>query len=363
MSNFIIKEEQYKNFLHKQKQWKYYNDFKEYLSLNEDETFEYLPLPTKTTKLPFKILVDDEASFIKRNHPLWLYVENKNKLIPISITHNPQIMINIKNTRISHKFIDEVKSFIRENYNALYDYGHGNIDMDTFYYMIEKRMPINESMITEMPTFNRNETGLPTDIWVDSKRDKKHGNRIKFKDTDSSITDQWATMTIDKYNPIVKNLNRKTNLTQKEIEIIKNFVRYNYDILDMAVKNPNIDFQKDFKPLMFKIGKNGGIIVPPARMEQPTMPNKTTVVDCALSKDNRMYFIADNKNNDSVKLIEELSKLEMFIKNNKYSVFVDLNKYREENYDVAYKALSNIKKIANTTGIKIKFINLRNIGL
>ena len=365
--NIIITHYQYQKLVETIKRWKYYNNFDEYRRLNEDDTFEFLSIPTKTTGLHTTVLVDDEGSFVHFNHPLWLYVVEKNatddtKLIPISISKNPQLLVSESYCSIPPHFINEVKLFIIKNFQALYEYGHGNIDMSTFYRLInQKKSQLNENLLFEMPTLSRKVTGLPTEIWVDSKRSKKHGDRIKFKDVESNNTNNWATMTIDAEEPEVRNLHNSINLLNKEIEVIKDFVRYNYDILDMASNNPNMDFEMDFKPLMFTISKNGNVVVPQSRMNQLYNHDDMVIIDCSLGFDNRVYFIANDTPN-SGKIIQELGKNKLFHANDKYSVYLDLNDFPNENsYSAEYNAIAVIKTIAKANNIELKFINLNNI--
>jgi hypothetical protein len=346
---------------------KWYNDenFNKYLIDNEDETFEYLALNKGDTGLNVRIAVDGEASFIHRGHPLWLYFSNNyigdfTDRIPISIELNPRLLFKDRHIKILDDDIKSIKIFIIQNYESLYEYGNGNIDTLTFYERINKKRKLSEChLLTEMPILDKNVTGLDVPIWVDNVRNKQHGQRIKFKYDNVDDTRQWATMTIDDNNPVVRNLNRKTLLTNKDIEKIKQFVIYNYDILSRLSTDNTVEYKTEFLPYIIKIGKHGGAILPQTRID--AINNDDVInIDCSCIG-NRIYFITnggDDKTNIFIYNVVNNNRIFHGIDN--HTFYINKNDIIAKNKNI-YDILSNIKNTANNNNFKIKFTNLSRI--
>lgn len=358
-----LTEQEYNNFLSEQRKWEYYSNFKKYLNEHSEETFEYLCLHPSETGLKVDIAIDDEASFVKNNHPLWLYFDNgehmKNR-IPVSISLNPQILTNEK-INVSKATINGIKKFIKKNYNILIEYGYGNIGVLEFYGSIkENTMLLEHTLICEMPVLNKKITGLNTLIWVDNTRVKQHGNRIKFKYDEDNNTNNWATMTIDDENPVVKNMNRRQKISDKDINNIKQFVIYNYDILSQMADDNTMKYETDFLPYVIKIGEHGGMIVPQARLSKTIQPSDDAIkIECSLF-DDKLYFFVKDKNDISKLLINKLIQNNIFQKYNDYGVFTKYDSIKiQQGY--GYKLLGLVKEIATENNIKIQFINTNNI--
>lgn len=113
----IIKltESQYRLLLENSRKWKYYDNYKEYRRLNDEDTYRYLMFPQKTTGLSVQIWIDDEAAYIMDNHPLWIYFKNGNNgnLEPMSVSRNPQI-INDELYFVINDNDDKSKNLIRK---------------------------------------------------------------------------------------------------------------------------------------------------------------------------------------------------------------------------------------------------------
>lgn len=355
--------QEYNNFLSIQRKWDYYDNFKKYLKEHTEETFEYLCLHPDETGIKVDIAIDDEASFIKNNHPLWLYFDNGKHMenrIPVSISLNPQVLAN-EHINISRQTLSDIKNFIRRNYKALVEYGHGNMDVTEFYTLIKNENILSDStLLCEMPILNKKLTGLNTPIWIDNVRNKQHGNRIKFKYDEDDNTNNWATMTISDQYPVVKNMNRQQKIPNKEIERIKQFVIYNYDILSALSSNNAMNYNTEFLPFIIKVGEHGGMILPQSRLSKTIQAQDEVVkIDCGFFNDS-VYFFVKTRNENTEKLIDELCKNPIFKKYNAYGIYTPFSEIKmEQGY--GHTLLDYIEDVAKKNNIQIKFINTNNI--
>jgi len=87
--------------------------------------------------------------------------------------------------------------------------------------------------LLEMTKLRKHETGLPVDIWVDEgKTFSRNGRRIKVQDSPNSNSRTWLTMTVeDSPRVISSKKNKKVNLNNSELEMVKKFVIMNLPIL------------------------------------------------------------------------------------------------------------------------------------
>lgn len=357
--------EEYQNLIKEQVNWEYYNDFGSYRKLNNDETFEYMRLHSYETGLNVNILLDDEASFEKRNHPLWLYIQNgyddTNDILPISISKNPQLLVPIERVKINYDDIEKIKMFIIRNFELLEKYGCGNISHTSLFKFLKKGDVLNEStMILEMSKLYKEVTGLDTPIWVDIQRNIEHGPRIKFKGNGKKNTGEWNTMTINDKNPIVIDEPSNVIISDKEIERIKKFVVYNYDILLRLSTDNTMNFDKEFKPYVIKVGENGGAILPPARQKLIDQNSDKTVKVNFEYIEEKIYLTitSDNETNSAI-LYNQLLKNELFKKYDSDTLYVLNQDYDRDQF--VNMLLKIIKSTSKANNLNVKFLNTQSI--
>lgn len=350
---------EYEKFMQQQKEWQYYDNFEKYLKEHTEETGDYLPLQSHEANTMERVYLDSCRSFLFNHHPMWVYAEckiSKNiDVIPISISRSPQVLCNIQFNNRQNKIIESAKRFIINNTPLLMEYARGNIDIINFFKTLNnKRQILSEGLLCEMPVLQSNVTGLPTDIWVDNNRGKQHTNRIKFNDKGNGYTREWASMTIDSNNPIVKNLSDKTTLSNFDIEKIKNFVRYNYDILNRLASDPTMNYEKEFIPYIFKMKGEKGYDIPAKRVEQ--LEENIVDVECFI-RDNRLYFLTGNERFSSLNFINLALQHNIFKKQDNYTVYIELDNDRHKAYQQSINALNELKLIAKFHKIEMKIYN------
>ena len=140
----------------------------------------------------------NEASFEKRNHPLWLYFQNgyddTDDILPISISKNPQLLVPVEHVNINHDDIEKIKMFIVKNFELLEKYGCGNISHTNLFKFLKKVNDENDS------------NTLKHDI-IDQNSDKTV--KVNFEYIEEKI---YLTVTSDNetnsailYNQLLKN--------------------------------------------------------------------------------------------------------------------------------------------------------------
>ena len=96
--------------------WRKYNDFQSYLEEDPYEMLEFYRLTSKETGVEVDIFFDDGGSYIRHEHPLWVYFRDgfgcTDRFIPVSVSDNPQIMITPVELHVSDKIVDDVKRFV-----------------------------------------------------------------------------------------------------------------------------------------------------------------------------------------------------------------------------------------------------------
>lgn len=232
---------------------------------------------------------------------------------------------------------------------TIVEYSNSRITYKDFINHLKSVYCLDEEFLFEIPKFDDHELNLPTEIWIDGDRDMPHQRRIKFNDKNSSNSNTWASMTIDKYEPKVFNLSPKTTLSNKDIEIIKNFVRTNYVVLmqiadglitdkEIILKNLNIDRE-------------------PSDLLQMD-DNKINLELNFNSKTNILYFIVQKNDEKSLKYIEELSKIKHFDNYDKFAAYLNIFNLKGDAFQKKNTVLNILKNTANKLDLKVNVINL-----
>ena len=276
MTRFYLTEEQIKYIEEKISSWRGYDNFVDYQKEDDMEMMEYLKIWPEDSGIPIELWVDDGGSYIRHNHPLWLYFRNgktmKDDFIPISINDNPQIMINNPKLKIDNVTLIKIKTFIRRNKVNIIKLAKGKILNTDFLDNIKPvKQFFNESLINEMATMQPKLTGLKVPIWVDEGTKPQHTLRIKFQASkEQRTTRDFSSMTVED-KPRIFNFPKKSELDSKDIEAIRNFVIYNKDLL-IALSVGIIRYNNEFLKYMTKIGKNGGPLYSPYVADMPEYP-------------------------------------------------------------------------------------------
>lgn len=276
MTRCYLTEEQIKYIEEKISSWRGYDNFVDYQKEDDMEMMEYLKIWPEDSGIPIELWVDDGGSYIRHNHPLWLYFRNgktmKDDFIPISINDNPQIMINKPKLKIDNVTLIKIKTFIRRNKVNIIKLAKGKILNTDFLDNIKPvKQFFNESLINEMATMQPKLTGLKVPIWVDEGTKPQHTLRIKFQASkEQRTTRDFSSMTVED-KPRIFNFPKKSELDSKDIEAIRNFVIYNKDLL-IALSAGIIRYNNEFLKYMTKIGKNGGPLYSPYVADMPEFP-------------------------------------------------------------------------------------------
>lgn len=302
------------------KLWKNDNGYKKFCKKYPDHTFLYCRYLPEETGLDVDILLNEGNNYCEGDQPLWLYFDNNlprkehYDLIPVAIHRfRPFILDGSDRVKIPNKSLDKIYKFIRENYYAIVNYSNRNINYDLMSELIKPNV-LKESLLVEMPTFKADELKLPTDIWIDGgDRKLQHGYRIKFRDRqEEKDTNKWATMTIDKFDPETIHLNKNTNLSNRDIEELKDFVKTNYDNL-ILIAQGKISNRKDIKDLLLY------------RTDIKTLlPNNNNTIPIDFMRFKNELTIVGNNDEKTKALINALSKKKPFEKYNDVSLRINV---------------------------------------
>ena len=103
---------------------------------------------------------------------------------------------------------------------------------------------LTEQELYEMANLDKDLTGLPVNLWVDSsgqKRDTKYSAyRLKMQNNYHKLVDpnEMIPVSIDKTNPTTKH---KINIKERDFNKVKRFITDNYEDLCLLVQNKNTD--------------------------------------------------------------------------------------------------------------------------
>lgn len=110
-----------------------------------EELFEMSNVRKKYTRLPVNIWLDDMGVYRKNTHNLpriKFQANTSDKVsgigIPMSISKNPEILIDNPDTELNNYEIGQVKNFIIRNYDLLMQYWNQEIDILEFLQRVKK---------------------------------------------------------------------------------------------------------------------------------------------------------------------------------------------------------------------------------
>lgn len=351
--NVILSEEQVKelidNDIARIKSWKFYNRFADFEDEYPDYSFEFCLFTPEQTGLSVDIMLDETANHIYDEHPLFLCFRNGGddcvEYVPVAVHRfRPFILDETIRINIPREDVRKILKFVRRHYYTISDYGYGHI---TRKHVAEvfRRNPLNESRLDEMPVINGSDVGLPFDIWVDmTKRNMKHGKRIKFRSNDTDVTRGWSSMSIDKVEPTLFNFDDKQGIKTKDLEKLKEFIRLNYEPLSLAAdgKVKNVDVLVD-------------MMMSPRDVTTLVQKDNNVYIDIIYT-DERLYFIGDGKEK-TIELISKMCGVEPFHEYGRNGLYVVINDANGNSVDFAEKLKNMLYKAAKELGLRLVITN------
>lgn len=224
--------------------------------IEKEELWGFTRFERELTGLKYDLMLDDNKTYKSYHHDLWLYALCEDGIrVPITVSDMPEIRKFIPKNKYD---FSDVYDFIRCNKKLIENYANEKTSYNIIYEIIKNLKASN--VLTEdrsyiIPaTLSPEETNLPVNIWVDQdKTYSRHAPRIKFRALKSSHnTREDPSMEIN--NPDrIHNLPKNRDISNNEINQIKDFVRKNkQSLLDLANKKIGL---KDFKAKINKVGK------------------------------------------------------------------------------------------------------------
>jgi len=231
----------------------------EYKLQSVDELYGYMWLKPNITNIDVDMFVDDGGAYIRDEHVPLLFIRNGrgryvSEFIPVSISQTPEILDNSIDIVISNEVISQVFDFIRINFSILIEMSNGNLNADKFVSSLitPTLMRKGECLIKEMSTLKKSESNLPMDIWIDEGGCYMgYAPRIKFRASkEQRYTRDFSSMLLTN-PPTIENLPHNSDIRTKDIEMLKQFVIANLDLL-LKLANGEIDYRTQFLPNMKK---------------------------------------------------------------------------------------------------------------
>ena len=224
------------------------NNFK----VNKSELWGFIRMPKDSTGLPYDVYLDNSEMYRRYNHELWLYVQIGNDKIPITISDKPVVKKLIR----GKAELEWIYNFIKANQALLVNLADGKVPLSSFFAVVQRNEDLrNKHRLDEMSRLIPIETNLPVDIWVDEdKLFEPHAPRIKFQaDKQEKDTEQYPSMEI--LNPDRIHNMKKCDLSTKEIQQIKAFVKANEELL-LKLSDKDISIE-NFKASLIQVDKKG----------------------------------------------------------------------------------------------------------
>lgn len=217
------------------------------LIMEQEGKWGYTRIPKELTNLDYDVYLDDNKTYEKFNHELWLYADcGKYGSVPITISETPCVKYINRNNMCS---LSQIYDFIIYNKDLIEKYANEKIESLVLWEVLEnlKKSDIllEERDYTKQSILKPKQTGLPMDIWVDEdKTYKHHSPRIKFKASkENKSSREFPSISLIKpYN--IYNLPKNHDLSKRDLDKLREFVSlYGQDLIKLADKEINL---KDF---------------------------------------------------------------------------------------------------------------------
>lgn len=214
----------------------------------QDETFEYAKLLPTQTGLNVVVYADDGGAYIRNHHTLVMLFQNgyteSAELLPIQVDNIPTPLFSLEKINISQEDYYDILCFISFNSKLLKSFADEEISHIMFYNALKKCVhshPV-QSVIAEMATLRKEDSHLPTTLWIDEGTKPQHGPRIKFKaSAEQRNTREFTSMSISQ-EPEIFNFPKDSFLSSDDIMKIEEFVRQNDENL-RKVANGTMTYQ------------------------------------------------------------------------------------------------------------------------
>lgn len=178
-------------------------------------------------------------------------------LIPILLSENTKFNNHIEYS-ISKSAYNELCCYLSMHIDDIVSIKNGSYKTNIL--QIDTRLISCQTIfvfdINESFKLDPSDTFLTRCIWVDTGRTIEHAPRIKFQhNLQFTNTREWASVSVDDGEPVFNLKNKDNKLSNKDIEQIKAFVRYNKQLIIDISKD--LIFEDDFRTQMVKIDKYG----------------------------------------------------------------------------------------------------------
>lgn len=328
------------------KSWKYYNHFDLFEKREPDFWEPFCWFTPSETGLKWTIFLEEYCGYIYDKRPLMVFLRKEHdtlsKAVPIAV--HPFKPFLLDESRRPAEYTDEdlekVYMFIRKYYHVIVEYANKRYSYYDVVGVLE-REPLNESILSEMPTLQSKYTGLPTDIWIDGNRNIPHARRFKFNDKGTNRTREWASMTISKTDPTCHNLNPKSGLTNVDIDELKSFVIANYDVL-MEIMNGDIKSFKELEPFL----------IYPSRIKSMVSDTARVINVDIDDREDKLLIVTYGHRYDR-EFLEYLSNKSLFKPYNKNIVCIPVYNMTGNAISFKEKVLDEIYTAAKSVGCKV----------
>jgi len=223
----------------------------------KDDMVEYSILRPYYTGLKMDIFVDSGAAYLRNHHEPILFVRDgyagEISFVPVILSNSPYIPESYSFNSINRDDIESVFKFIVANLNGLMELANDDSSITKFTNSIQKVPSMVAETIVEMGQVKTEETGLPISVWLDEGSNPQHALRIKFfASNEQRQRNRFSEMSVEQ-NPQLFNLPKKVEIPSDYIDILKEYVKNNVELLYLLWK-AYIDLQKDFLPNAVRIG-------------------------------------------------------------------------------------------------------------
>lgn len=239
-------------------------------------------------------------SDMRQEHILRCYLKHYKTgfLIPIMLSDNTKFNNHIE-YNISNPAYNELCCYLSMHIDDIISIKNGTYKTNILH--IDTRLiscqTIFDFDINESFKLDSSETLLTRCIWIDTGRTIEHAPRIKFQhNLQYTNAREWASVSVDDGEPVFNLKNKDNRLSNKDIDQIKSFVRYNKQLIIDISKD--LIFEDDFRNQMIKIDKYG----------KPITNNKVNEFDEKLYT---IRYLSDN-----IILVKRLS-------DSRYNVYID----------------------------------------
>lgn len=238
--------------------------FRTFFEKSEDDLLCFFIISSDLTGLPVDLFFDDSKSYEMWNHQLWIYFRNSydkssRNFLPMNVSEiNPIIPIESYKLNITQNDLHAIQYFIKLHYEIIKRFANTEIDcedvVNSLKYSSTQYRIAEETLhkIDEMSLYPKEKSGLPVDIWLDHGTHSQHALRIKFKASNEQRNQkEFSSITISE-NPEEKNMPNKPTITKDELNILKEFVKSNVELL---YKMSHASTSEEFIELRNKLNK------------------------------------------------------------------------------------------------------------